>query len=124
MAHRELTPETVEALRGWAKHHAAMFIENREDGPLVTRTKFTKGAKEGELVEVRHFSRDWIMLQFFNFTFKDEFELIVGEFRKLLGPDALADFNARIARLPSRSDETFARLLHEKQPAGFHPKGA
>lgn len=124
MAHRELTPETIEALQGWSKHHAALFIEDKTDGELVTRVKFTKGAKEGDTVQVKRFSREWIMLQFYNFTFKDEFDFIVQDFKRHLGSAALSDFQARLSQLPSRSDETFARLLEEKQPAGYTPKGA
>lgn len=121
---RTLTAETIVALQGWAKHHAAMFLEDKQDGEVVQRTKFTTGAKEGEPVTVRRFSRDWIMLQFHNFTFKDEFDFIVREFRNLLGAAALADFEARLAQFPPRSDEMFKRMLDEKRPAGYEPKEA
>lgn len=120
---RQLTAETIAALDGWAKHHAAMFLEDRQSGELVDRA-FDHGAGNKTPVQVARFSRDWIMLQFHNFTFKDEFDHIVAQFRRLLGPDALADFERRLAAFPARSDETFARLLQEKRPAGYTPKGA
>lgn len=116
---RELTAETVAALKDWAKHHAAMFIEDRQDGEAVERRKDSGG--EGERINVRRFSRDWIMLQLFNITFKDEFEFIVGEFRQLLGAAALSDFEARLAGFPARSDAVFAALLEAKRPDGYVP---
>lgn len=121
---RTLTPETIEALKGWAQHHAAMFVADRTDGQMVERTKFTTGRKEGEPITVRQFSRGWIMLQFFNFTYKDEFEFIVQDFKTHLGAAALADFEARLAQFPPRSDETFRQMLEEMRPAGYQPMEA
>lgn len=117
---RTLTEETVTALKGWAKYHAALFVQDNEDGPAVARKRETGGA--GELVTVKHFSRDWIMLQFFNFTYKDEFEFIVQDFKARLGAADLADFVARLSQFPPRSDDVFMKLLDEKRPAGYQAK--
>jgi hypothetical protein len=121
---RTLTPQTIKTLDGWTQHHAALFIQDKQDGPTVERTKFTKGRKVGEPVQVKHFSRDWIMLQLFNITYKDEFEHIVAAFRQRLGAADLADFEARLAEFPSRSDESFRAMLEEMRPAGYQPKEA
>lgn len=120
---RALTDDTIKALTGWAQHHAAMFTADRQDGPEVNR-RVDHGAGEYTGIKLRQFSRDWIMLQFHNFTFKDEFEFIVARFRALLGPEPLAEFERRLAEFPPRSDEAFARLLDEKCPAGYQPKEA
>lgn len=120
---RTLQPDTIEALKGWAKHHAALFIEDRQDGEVVDRGKYVYPRRmDAERVSIRRFSRDWIMLQFYNFTYKDEFEFIVSEFRGKLGTADLADFETRLSAFPARSDEAFAALLDEKRPAGYTPK--
>lgn len=120
---RALPEDTIKALDGWAKHHAGMFLADRQDGPVVNR-RVDHGGGEYTGLTMRQFSRDWIMLQFHNFTYKDEFDHIVGRFRSLLGAEALADFEARLAQFPPRSDEAFAALLEQKRPAGYQPKEA
>ncbi|QEX18491.1 hypothetical protein FRZ44_37980 [Hypericibacter terrae] len=99
MAIRELDTETLARA---AKDYAAWFL--RDEGRM---------------------NRDWVMLQFYNFTYKDEFDFLAAEIRQHLGPAALADFDDRIAKLRAdhpRSDEVFHRLLEEKRPAGYMPK--
>lgn len=120
---RTLTPDTIDALKGWAKHHAAMFVEDKTDGELVDRSRFTDGHKGGKVpVTLHRFSRDWVMLQLHNMTYKDEFEFVVEEMKQHLGKAALADFEARVSQFPPRSDEAFARVLEEMRPAGYAPK--
>jgi hypothetical protein len=71
------------------------------------------------------FNRDWVMQQFYNFTFKDEFEYLGAAIKQHLGPVPLADFEARLNVLLTehpRSDEVFHRLLEEKRPVGYTPK--
>lgn len=107
---RELKTKTLDEA---AKYYAGLFLADKQDGPVVTRTQFTAGRKEGMPVSVRQFSRAWVMLQFFNFTFKDEFEYIVAAVRQHLGTKPLADFDAELARFPPRTDEMFQRMLAE-----------
>ena len=113
---RELTAETVAALKGWAKENAALFIQDRVDGQVVQRSR------GGKIVDVRRSSRDWIMLQFYNMTFKDEFDFIIQEFKGHLGAAALNDFELRLAKLEPRTDAVFQQMLDEKRPAGYQPK--
>jgi hypothetical protein len=107
---RELKTQTLDEA---AKYYAGLFLADKKDGPIARRTRFTTGRKEGIPVSVRQFSREWVMLQFFNFTFKDEFDYIVAAVRQHLGPKPLADFDAELAKFPPRTDEMFQRMLSE-----------
>lgn len=107
---RELKTATLDAA---AKYYASLFVQDKPDGPVVQRTRFTTGRKEGQSETVRQFSRAWVMLQFFNFTFKDEFDYIVAAVRRQLGPDPLAAFDAELAKFPPRTEEMFQRMLAE-----------
>lgn len=95
MAIRELDTYT---LSNAAKDYAAWFI-----------------ADKGK------YDRAWVMQQFYNFTFKDEFEFLVEEVKTHLGPVALADFEGRVSQLEPRSDEVFFDLLEQKRPVGYEP---
>lgn len=96
---RTLTDDTKATLDGAAKDYAAWFLAD-------------KG----------RFDRDWVMKQFYNFTFKDEFEYLVAALKRHLGADPLADFEARVAKLEPRTDAVFAELLEQKRPAGYTPR--
>lgn len=119
---RTLTPDTIVALKGFAQHYAAMFVADKQSGPSITMTKYTTGRKTGEPVIVKKHSRDWIMVELFNLTYKDEFEFVVREFRQHLGPAVLEDFETRLAQFPTRSDTTFKAMLDEMRPAGYLPQ--
>jgi hypothetical protein len=107
---RELKTKTLDEA---AKYYASVFVQDRKDGPVVNRTRYTTGRKEGEPTTVQQFSREWVMLQFFNFTFKDEFDYIVAAVRQQLGPDPLAVFNAELAKFTPRTEEMFQQMLAE-----------
>lgn len=98
---RELKTETLKAA---AKHYAGLFLRDAEPFP-----------------------RAWVMREFHNFTFKDEFEYLINAIRGQLGPDALADFEARGKSVfDPRSDKLFAELLANKlaiTPDGEHIPG-
>jgi len=98
---RTLTDDTKATLDGAAKYYAGLFVADHQGG------KFT---------------RDWVLKQFYNFTFKDEFAYMVAAMKQHLGPAALADFEARVAELPPREDAVFAELLEQKRPAGYTPR--
>ncbi len=91
-------------LDGAAKHYAGLFLRDTEPFP-----------------------REWVMGQFFNFTFKDEFDYLTGAIRGQLGAVALADFDARAKKaFKPRSEATFAGLLADKlaiAPDGAHIPG-
>ena len=71
--------------------------------------------------------REWVLQNFYNATFKDEFDYLLEAFRETLGPRVLPDFDAEAAkRFTPRSDETFEQLLAEKlaiMPSGEHIPG-
>lgn len=98
---RELTEDTMRTLDGAAKYYASVFVADNQDG------KFT---------------RKWVMTQFYNFYYKDEFEYLVEAVKGHLGGDALADFEARVAKLPPREDAVFAEYLERYKPAGYTPR--
>lgn len=114
---RNLTPETVAALDGWAADHAKIFAAD----PAGQVRRDADGTKHIIL------DREWIVQQMYNFTFKDEHDYIVAAFRGHLvdDPVSLAAFDAMaVAKFTPRSDEVFAALLEEKKPAGYVAKGA
>lgn len=94
MAHRELDIATLDNA---AKDYAVYFIRN-EGVTLNGKVKF---------------DRDWVILQFYNFWYKDEFEYVVERVRGYLRADILDDFNARIAKLEPRTDKVFAEMLEQ-----------
>ena len=59
--------------------------------------------------------RGWVMNSMYNFHFKDEFDYLLGEIKKHLGPTAQSEFEALAAKTFSpRSDDVFHALLAEK----------
>lgn len=98
---RQLDTSTLDAA---ARHYAGLFLA--DTGPK---------------------NRDWVMAQFHNFTFKDEFDYIVDAMKQRLGRQPLADFNSLAAlRFTHRLDSTFEELLASKlaiDPDGEHIPG-
>ncbi len=76
------------------------------------------------VADIAPFDRAFVMQEFYNFTFKDEFGYLVGKIRSHLGPDPAADFDLAVSALEPRSDEVFHALLEEKRPVGYAPKGS
>lgn len=57
----------------------------------------------------------YVLQDFYNFTFKDEFDIILENFRGYLGSKAIAEFEARSKSIfTPREDEVFDALLKEK----------
>lgn len=84
------------ALNGYAKQWAVWYIQGYQTGNAETR------------------KRDWLIQEFYNFTYKDEFEYLEARVRKHLTDEDLAEFNKEIAKLKKdspRSDEVFAQEL-------------
>ena len=77
---RTLDTVTLDAA---AKHLAVEFIRPDVKHARV-EGKFTGG-------------RAYVMQDFYNFTFKDEFEYLLNAIRGQLGPDALVEFDALAA---------------------------
>jgi hypothetical protein len=79
------------------------------------------------LADSGRFDRNWVMKQFYNFTFKDEHEYLVGRIKGELGSTALADFERRAGGVfAPREDKVFAELLATKlaiDPNGNHLEG-
>ncbi len=98
---RELDTGTLDNA---AKHYAGLFMAD--------------GGKH---------DRDWVMKEFYNFTFRDEHEYLLEEIRGQLGADAMADFDGRAKSvLTPRTDEVFEGLLSKKlaiTPDGDHIPG-
>ncbi len=73
------------------------------------------------------YDRDWVMQEFYNFTFRDEHEYILEEIRGQLGADAMRDFEERAELVfEPRTDEVFEGLLSKNlaiTPAGDHIPG-
>ncbi len=71
--------------------------------------------------------RDWVMSNFYNAHFKDEFDYLLAAFRENLGARPLADFDKLAkARFEPRDDEMFRHLLETKRaidPDGKHITG-
>lgn len=81
-----------------ARHYAAEFL--RPDVPHAN--------VEGKFIG----GRAYVMQDFFNFTYKDEFGYILEAIRGQLGPDALTEFDAASAeKFTPRSDEVLADEL-------------
>lgn len=82
----------TQTLDNAARYYAGLFIADR-------------GAR----------NRDWVMGQFYNFTFRDEFDFVATSLKNCLSPQGAADFNAlAAARFTPRTDEVFESLLREK----------
>jgi hypothetical protein len=61
------------------------------------------------------FDRDFVMQQFFNFTFKDEFAYVLAAIKGELGSTALNDFERRAKEIfKPRKDQVFEDLLAER----------
>ena len=75
------------------------------------------------------FGRGWIMGQFHDFHFKDEFDYLIGAVRDELGKSSRDDFDGRIAKLHKdkpREQKVFEKLLADKlaiTPNGEHIEG-
>lgn len=96
-----------------AKHLAAEFL--RPDVPSPhTEGKFIAG-------------RAYVMQDFYNFTYKDEFEYLLNAIRGQLGPDAVAEFDAVAKeKFTPRDDAVLVDLLADKlaiTPDGDHIPG-
>jgi hypothetical protein len=86
---RELDTATLD---GAARHYAGLFVQDRKPH-----------------------DRDWVMQEFFRFTFKDEFEYLIEAAKGEPGPAALKDFEARAEKvLTPRDDTIFVGLLADK----------
>ncbi len=84
-----------------ARHYAAEFL--RPDVPHAS--------VEGKFVG----GRAYVLQDFFNFTYKDEFNHLLSKIRGQLGPDALAEFDALAKdKFTPRSDDVLSGLLAEK----------
>lgn len=95
---RELNTATLD---GAAKYFAVEFLKPDVKHPRV----------EGKFIG----GRALVMQDFYNFTFKDEFEYLLTAIRGQLGPDAVAEFNALAAeRFTPRDDAVLAKLLATK----------
>ena len=90
----------------------------------ITLSNATKHYAGLFMADSGKYDRDWVMREFFNFTFKDEHEYLIEAIRGQLGSDAMRDFEERAeAVLTPRSDEVFKGLLSDKlaiTPAGEH----
>ena len=107
---RTLDTTTLDAA---AKHYASEFLRPDVKHPNG-KGKFISG-------------RSYVMQDFFNFTYKDEFEYLLPKIRGQLGPDALVEFDALAAeKFTPRNDEVLAKLLADKlaiTPDGDHIPG-
>lgn len=96
-----------------AKHYAAEFLRPDVKHPNG-KGKFISG-------------RSYVMQDFFNFTYKDEFEYLLPKIRGQLGPDALAEFDVLATeKFTPRDDAVLAKLLADKlaiTPDGDHIPG-
>lgn len=110
---RQLDEKTLNSA---ARHYAAEFMR---PGPSIPHShvpgKWIRG-------------REYVMQDFYNFTFKDEFEHLLKAVRKALGSGPLAEFDALAAeRFAPRSDEILETLLRERLAVdrnGVHVDGA
>lgn len=87
-------PRTLDTatLNGAAKYYAGLFLQDA--GPM---------------------DADWVLRQFHNFTFADEFEYMVAAIKGELGPRAVGRFDKRSADVfAPRSEAFFSELLAEK----------
>lgn len=81
------------------------------------------------MADRKPFDRDYVMRQFWQFTFKDEFEHMIKAVRSNLGPGPLKNFDARVSVLKAkdpRTDKVFHGLLADKlaiTPDGEHIGG-
>ncbi len=80
-------------------------------------------------MDAGRFDRKWVMGQFYNFTYKDEFNYLAEVIRDELGKNPRNDFDARIKKLMAdkpRDPKVFEALLADKQAitlAGEHIEG-
>jgi len=107
---RTLDTATLDAA---AKHYAVEFLRPDVKHPNG-KGKFIKGPA-------------YVMQDFFNFFYKDEFEYLLTKIRGQLGPDTLAEFNALAAeKFTPRDDAVLAKLLADNlaiTPDGDHIPG-
>lgn len=108
-------PRTLltDTLDGFAKYLAVEFIKPDVKHPRV----------EGKFIG----GRGLVMQDFYNLTYKDEFEHVLKAIRGQLGPDALVEFDALAAeKFTPREDAVLAELLADKRaitPDGDHIPG-
>lgn len=95
---RQLDTATLDVA---ARHYAAEFIRPDMPHPHV-KGRFIAG-------------HEYVLVNMFGFTFKDEFDYLASKIRGYLGPDSLKDFDKEAAaRFEPRSDKLFADLLADK----------
>ena len=106
---RKLETDTLDAA---ARHYAGEWM--RPDRRSPSGKRFIGGPS-------------YVLQDFYNFTFKDEFEYVLGRFMGEIGTLAAARFEAAKSVLTSRDDAVFDALLKEKLAIdrnGSHIKGA
>lgn len=110
---RQLDTET---LKGAARHYFRSFLSEDRKSPN----------SNGDLIFVD--GPSYVMQDFYNFTFKDEFDWLLAAVKKKMGPDELSRFEELAAKhFKPRSEETLEQLLKEKlaiDPDGNHIEGA
>lgn len=103
----------TDTLNGAAKHLAVEFLKPDVKHPRV----------EGKFIG----GRAYVMQDFYNFTYKDEFEYLLAAIRGQLGPDAVAEFDALAAeKFTPRDDAVLAKELANRlaiDPEGNHIPG-
>ncbi len=71
--------------------------------------------------------REWVLQNFYNLAYKDEFEVVLGEFKRRLGPDPLIEFEIEAKkRFTPRDDAVLKKELAERlaiTPDGIHIPG-
>ena len=107
---RELDTATLDgAARDWAAQYLLPSVTSAED-----QNRCVAG-------------HGWVVQNFIAATFKDEFEYLLEEFRRYLGPAALAEFDAESDDLfTPRTDKVLKEMLADKlaiDMAGNHLKG-
>lgn len=107
---RVLKTATLDAAAGiWAGH-------------FLLPSQFSKNNPEVAIA-----GREWALQSLYKADFKDEFAHLQAKFKRQIGPDALAEFEAEAKdRFSPRDDQVFAGLLAEKlaiTPDGEHIPG-
>ena len=107
---RQLNTDTLDAA---ARDYAGNFLRP---------SQFSKNNPE-----VAIFGREWVMQNFYNIHFMDEFDYLLAKVKGHMGPDTLVEFEKEAAeRFTPRSKDVLADLLAEKlaiTPDGDHIPG-
>lgn len=96
-------PLEIATLEGAAKYYASEFLADRKPR-----------------------DRAWVVGQFHQFAYKDEFDVLVELIRDEFGKKAVADFETRLGKLPKRTDEALKHELAVRKAIdmnGSHLKG-